>query len=86
MQPLVSMYSMFLSKSKHIQFYTEQALKDLKSETYLQVILKVKNVYTTRGFNVEQIQIYGAYLAANKILFNPVSKHVTLIEREASVM
>jgi len=25
----------FLTKSKHLQFYTVQALKDLKSETYL---------------------------------------------------
>ncbi len=79
----------FLTKSKHIQFYTVQALKDLKSETYLQAILKVKNVYTTRGFNVEQIQMDGAFdclqddLAANKNLFDPVSsdEHVTFIER-----
>ena len=51
----------FLTKSKHLQFYTVQALKYLKSETYLQAILKVKNVYTTRGFNIEQIQMNGSF-------------------------
>jgi len=41
----------------------------------LQAILKVKNVYTTRGFNIEQIQMDGAFdclqddLADNKIIF-----------------
>ena len=79
----------FLTKSKHIQFYTVQALENLKSETYLQAILKVKDVYTTRGFNVEQIQMDGAFdclqgdLAAKNILFEPASsdEHVTFIER-----